>query len=237
MFHSKKELIFITLAMFFAADAITAELIGGKLIHFMGLTLSIGVIPWPVIYLATDVINEFYGKKGVRRLSIITACLIAYTYIILYIAMSIHASSNSPISDSVFANVFGQSMWLIVGSLVAFVFSQLVDNSIFWMLRKKTGHAMIWLRSTGSTIVSQLVDTFIVLGIGFWLQGKLSTADYLHLVLVQYLFKITIAIIATPLIYGGHNLIFRVLGKEEAHSILEETAKHSLGDDYIAGKH
>lgn len=237
MFHSKKELIFITLAMFFAADAITAELIGGKFIHFMGLTLSIGVIPWPVIYLATDVINEFYGKKGVRRLSIITACLIAYTYVILYIAMSIKASDNSPISDSVFANVFGQSMWLIVGSLVAFVFSQLVDNSIFWMLRKRTGHTMIWLRSTGSTVVSQLVDTFVVLGIGFWLQGKLSTSDYLHLVVVQYLFKITVAIIATPLIYAGHGAIVKILGHEEAHSILEETARHSLGADYDKKKH
>ncbi len=229
MFSNKKELIFIALAMFFAADAITAELIGGKLINIYGFTFSIGVIPWPVVFIASDIINEFYGKKGVRRLSIITACLIGYAYLVLWAAMSIHASPISPISDSMFANVFGQSMWLIVGSLVAFVVSQLVDNSIFWMLRKRTGHGMVWLRSTGSTIVSQLVDTTLVLGIGFYLQGKLTTAQYISLIGTQYTFKVIIAIAATPLIYLGHGAIVKILGKDEAHNIIEQTAAESLG--------
>src|SRR5579872_7266586 len=112
MFHSKKELIFIALAMFFAADAVTAELIGGKLITIFGYTFSIGVIPWPIVFIATDVINEFYGKKGVRRLSFITAGLIAYAYLVLYAAMNVKASPVSQITDETFRNVFGTSMWL-----------------------------------------------------------------------------------------------------------------------------
>lgn len=229
MFQSKKELVFITLAMFFAADAITAELIGGKLISIHGYTFSIGVIPWPVVFIASDIINEFYGKTGVRRLSFITAGLIGYAYLVLWAAMSVHASSISPISDEVFQNVFGQSMWLILGSLVAFVCSQLVDNGVFWLLRKRTGHSMMWLRSTGSTVVSQFVDTLVVLGIGFWLQGKLTTTQYIHIVGVQYTFKIIIAILSTPLIYVGHNIIVKIIGHEEAHKIIEETARQSLG--------
>jgi len=228
MFNNKKELIFIALAMFFAADAITAELIGGKLINVFGFTLSIGVIPWPVVFIASDVINEFYGKVGVRRLSFITAGLIGYAYLVLWAAMSIPASPISPISDSVFINVFGQSAWLILGSLAGFVISQLVDNGVFWMLRKRTGHSMIWLRSTGSTVVSQLVDTVVVLGIGFYLQGKLTTGQYLHLIVNQYSFKLIVAIAATPLIYVGHNVIVKILGHDEAHKILEETAHQSL---------
>ena len=243
MFHSKKELIFIALAMFFAADAVTAELIGGKLInlHLFGsdYTFSIGVIPWPIVFIATDVINEFYGKKGVRRLSFITAGLIAYAYLVLYAAMSIKASPVSQISDEMFRNVFGTSMWLIIGSLVAFVSSQLIDNSAFWLLRKYTGHKMIWLRSTGSTLISQFFDTALVLGVGFWLPARLypdqyhfTTSTYANIVFTQYLFKITIAILATPLIYLGHGAIIRVLGHQEAHQIIEETARHSLGEDY-----
>jgi uncharacterized integral membrane protein (TIGR00697 family) len=239
MFHSKKELIFIALAMFFAADAVTAELIGGKLITIFGRTFSIGVIPWPIVFIATDVINEFYGKKGVRRLSFITAGLIAYAYLVLYAAMSIKASPYSQITDDMFRNVFGTSMWLIIGSLIAFVSSQLIDNSAFWMLRKYTGHKMVWLRSTGSTLISQFFDTALVLGVGFWLpaqlypdQYKFTTDTYINIVITQYVFKVAIAILATPLIYVGHGAITRVLGHAEAHAIIEETARHSLGADY-----
>ena len=236
MFNNKKELLFIALAMFFAADAVTAELIGGKLISIFGYTFSIGVIPWPIVFIATDVINEFYGKTGVRRLSFITAGLIAYAYLVLYAAISIKASPISPITDDVFQKVFGTSMWLIIGSLVAFISSQLIDNSVFWMLRKKTGHGMIWLRSTGSTLVSQFFDTTLVLGVGFWLPARLypdqyhfTTDQYFGIVGTQYIFKISIAILATPLVYAGHSAIIKILGHKEAHEIIEETARQSLG--------
>ncbi len=108
-----------------------------------------------------------------KKLSIITACLIAYAFVILLVAIQIPAAVGiSGVTDEQFFAVFGQSLWIIVGSIVAFLTSQFVDVFIFWLLRNKTGKKMIWLRSTGSTAVSQLIDTFVVLGIAFWLPGK-----------------------------------------------------------------
>ena len=235
IFSSRRNTVFIVLAMFFAADAIVAEFIGGKLIQIGPFTMSIGVIPWPIVFIATDLINEYYGRKGVRRLSLITVCLIIYAYVILFFAMSVKAASFSPIQDDVFQKVFGQSMWIIVGSITAFLTSQLVDNYIFWMVRDRTGGKMIWLRATGSTIISQLVDTFIVGFIAFRLpallyseQYHMTTMDYITTASTAYVFKLCIAIGSTPLIYLGHSLIERYIGKDDAEKLAQHTAEESL---------
>src|ERR1051326_6659516 len=146
--ESRKNLVFIVLAMFFAADAIVAEMIGGKLITIGPFTLSIGVIPWPVVFIMTDVINEYYGRKGVRRLSLITACLIIYAYIILFFAMHARAASFSPVQDDVFQKVFGQSMGIMVETIVAFLPSRFRNINVFWGIGDRRGKKMIWLRST-----------------------------------------------------------------------------------------
>jgi hypothetical protein len=99
----------------------------------------------------------------------------------------------------------------MVASLIAFLVSQLIDVSIFWFLRNKTGKKMIWLRSTGSTIVSQLIDSFIVSGIAFWATGKLTTDQYLNMSFTGYTFKLILAVVLTPLIYLGHYLIEKYL--------------------------
>src|SRR3954471_12371699 len=122
MFKSKREMIFIIMAGIFITNAVVAELIGGKLIHIGPFIMSIGIIPWPVVFLTTDLINEFYGKAGVRRLSIITASLIAYAFVILFIAIKIPAAVGiSTVTDQQFYAVFGQSLWIIIGSIVAFI--------------------------------------------------------------------------------------------------------------------
>ena len=173
MFKSKKELVFIILAGIFITNAVTAELIGGKLIQIGPFVMSIGILPWPVVFLTTDLINDYFGKEGVKKLSYITAALIAYSFILLFLAMTIPAATGiSPVDDEQFKAVFGQSMWIIVGSIIAFLFSQLIDVYVFSYFKKKTGNKKIWLRATGSTVVSQLFDSFIVLGIAFWLPGK-----------------------------------------------------------------
>jgi uncharacterized integral membrane protein (TIGR00697 family) len=229
MFKSKREFIFIIMAGIFITNAVVAELIGGKLIHIGPFIMSIGIIPWPVVFLTTDLINEYYGKEGVRRLSMITASLIAYAFIILYAAIKIPAAAGvSAVTDTQFYAVFGQSLWIIVGSIVAFLTSQFVDVFIFWLLRDKTGGKMIWLRSTGSTVISQLIDTFVVLGIAFWLPGKMTTAVFLNAALTGYTFKLLIAVALTPLIYVGHNLIEKYLGDEESHKLIKHSAEESL---------
>jgi queuosine precursor transporter len=225
MFNTKREILFTILAGFFVTNAVVGELIGGKLIQLGPFTMSIGIIPWPVVFLATDIINEYFGKKGVRRLSLMTACLIGYTFILLLAGMNIPASGISPVKDEQFHGVFGQSMWIIVGSITAFMTSQLVDVLVFWLIRRRTGKRMIWLRSTGSTVVSQLIDTFIVTGIAFWLPGKLSFTDYINTAFTGYSAKLIIAVALTPFIYAGHALVHRYLGREQSEQIAEETAK------------
>lgn len=229
MFKSKRDLVYIIMAGIFITNAVVAELIGGKLIQLGPFVMSIGIIPWPVVFLTTDLINEYYGKAGVRRLSLITASLIAYAFVILFVAIKVPAAVGiSTVSDEQFYAVFGQSLWIIVASITAFLISQFVDVFIFWLLRDKTGGKMIWLRSTGSTLISQLIDTFVVLSIAFWLPGKMTTAVFLNAAFTSYTMKLMIAVVLTPLIYLGHNLIEKYLGDEESHRLIKHSAEESL---------
>ena len=208
MFQSKKDLVYVILAGIFITNAVVAELIGAKLIYIGPYLMSIGILPWPVVFVTTDLINEYFGEKGVKKLSLITACLIAYCFVLLFFALKIPAvKGDGLVTDSQFHAVFGQSMWIIVGSITAFLVSQLIDVSIFHFFKRKTGNKMIWLRSTGSTVISQLFDSFIVLGIAFWMTGKISTPDYIASAFTGYFVKLIIAILLTPLIYLGHSLI------------------------------
>lgn len=214
MFQSKRDYVFVILAGIFITNAVVAELIGGKLIQIGPFVMSIGILPWPIVFLTTDLINEYFGQKGVRKLSFITAALIAYAFIILFFAIQIPAAKGiSPVSDNHFQAVFGQSMWIIAGSIIAFLISQLVDVSIFHYVKKKTGDNKIWMRSTGSTIISQLIDSFVVLGIAFWLPGKINFETFISSALTGYTFKLSVAVLLTPVIYLSHYLIRKYIGK------------------------
>ena len=218
MFQNKKDIVYVILAGIFITNAVVAELIGGKLINVFGVPMSVGILPWPIVFVTTDLINEYFGEKGVRKLSLITASLIAYTFMILFIAMQIPAMQGDKlITDDQFNGVFGQSMWIIVGSITAFLVSQLIDVSIFHFVKNKTGGKMIWLRSTGSTVISQLFDSFIVLGIAFWMTGKMTTNVFIASAFTGYFVKMIIAIVLTPLIYLGHSLIENYINSSVKH--------------------
>ena len=208
MFESKKDTVYVILAGIFITNAIVAELIGGKLIQLGPYVMSVGILPWPIVFITTDLINEYFGEKGVKKLSLITASLIAYCFVLLYFALKIPAvKGENLVSDAQFNGVFGQSMWIIVGSITAFMVSQLIDVTVFHFFKNKTGNKMIWLRSTGSTVISQLFDSFIVLGIAFWMTGKMTTEVYIASAFTGYFVKLIIAICLTTLIYLGHSLI------------------------------
>lgn len=209
----------------FVTNAITAELISNKLIE-IPLTFSlgdlkfgpfvtiVGVLPWPIVFIITDLLNEFYGEKAVRRVSWITAILIAYCFIIVSIALHLPAKEipgSSLATNAEFSKVFGQAQMVIVGSIAAFLFSQLLDATLFHWIKSKTGNKYIWLRSTGSTVLSQMVDTIVVLYIGFVIPGALSFKDFLEIAPTNYFLKLLIAISLTPLIYLGHYLVKRYL--------------------------
>ncbi len=214
-FNKRKDIVFIILAGFFVTNAIVAELIGGKLVQFFGLfTQSLGIILWPVVFILTDLINEHYGKQGVRKLTFITVGLIIYTFILVTIGLNIKAVSFSPVNDETFNTVFGQSQWIMVGSIIAFLCSQLVDVYIFWLFRNKTGGKLIWLRATASTAVSQLIDTFIVQFIAFVLPGSWTMSQFLTNASWGYSFKLLVALCLIPFIYLGHFAINKFLAKQ-----------------------
>jgi uncharacterized integral membrane protein (TIGR00697 family) len=222
---SKRDLVYLVLAGLFVTNAILGEVLGGKLFQAGPWVMSIGVLPWPVVFLTTDLINEYYGRDGVRRLTLLTVCLILYAFVVIFAAAAVPAASVSPVQDHEFQIVFGQSLWIIAGSVTAFAASQLVDVLVFWAFRDRTQGRHLWLRATGSTAVSQLIDTFIVLGIGFWVPGKIPTSAFLNLALSNYTYKFLIAVSLTPLIYAAHSAIDRYLGQHEAESLIRSASE------------
>ena len=206
---SRRDLVFFVLAGVFITHALLGELLGGKLFEAWGWVMSIGVIPWPVVFVTTDLVNEYYGPKAVRRLTLLAIGLIVYTFGLLYLCMLVPAAGISPVDDASFNRVFGQSMWIIVGSIVAFALSQLLDAGVFVFLRKRTRGKLLWLRAVGSTVVSQFIDTFVINGIAFGLPGKISSSEVVELSVTNYGYKFLVALATLPLIYFGHGLMDR----------------------------
>ncbi len=236
--------LFVILTAFFVANALIAECIGGKLFSLeavfglvpkpfsllgeggLTFTLTCGVLLWPFEFIMTDIVNEYYGHKAVQTISYIAVGLISYAFLMFYLAIKVppdksfwigsQADSGVPDMQSAFYNIFGQSMWIIVGSLAAFLISQIVDVWIFHRIKRVTGHKHVWLRATGSTVVSQLVDSFVVLFIAFKIGKGWSYQRVLAIGLVNYAYKFTVAVILTPLIYLLERIIENYLGHDVA---------------------
>ena len=240
--NDKPTKLFVALASFFVANALIAECIGGKLFSLekvlgftphpftllgeqgLTFTLTCGVLLWPIEFVMTDIVNEYFGPKAIKRISYIAITLISYAFLMFYVAIQAPAETSFwtgsqkdagvPDMQLAFAGIFGQGMWIIFGSLVAFLVSQVVDVWVFHKIKKRTGEKHIWLRATGSTIVSQLVDSFIVLFIAFKIGKGWSYQRVLAIGLVNYTYKFAMAIILTPVIYLIEKGIERYLGSE-----------------------
>lgn len=254
-FSARPNRLWMILAGFFVTNALVAEFMGVKLFSlektfgfqevgwsFLGqtnlnFTLTAGVLLWPVVFVMTDIINEYYGRRGVKMLSYLTAGLIAYGFVMLYFAMQLQpaefwrtahikpdwtpemqAAMRAQVSDynSAYAVVFGQSMWIIVGSLVAFLVAQIVDVGIFHRIKSLTGENRIWMRATGSTMVSQFLDSFVVVFIALYIGQRLPFAQVLAISIMSYIYKAVMAVALTPVIYLVHAAIERYLGHELA---------------------
>jgi uncharacterized integral membrane protein (TIGR00697 family) len=244
--------LFVVLAGLFAANAIIAEFVGVKIFalettlglppfdwNLFGQTGSLsftaGVLLWPVVFVMTDVVNEYFGRRGVRFISFLAVGLICYAFLFAYVAIRLAPAAwwvtvNEPrgVDDmqAAFAAVFGQGLWTIGGSLVAFLVGQLIDVGIFHRIRRLTGERWIWLRATGSTAVSQLVDSFVVLYIAFVLgPQQWPTSLFLAVGTVNYLYKMAAAIALIPLLYGMRRAIERYLGVADAANLRREAAE------------
>ncbi|HCF63150.1 MAG TPA: queuosine precursor transporter [Ferruginibacter sp.] len=242
-YQSRASRLFVIFAAFFVANALIAECIGVKVFSLeklfgaeplsfsllgepgLAFSLTCGVLLWPLEFVMTDIVNEYYGPKAVRRISFIAVALIAYAFLMFFIAMKVPAADfwystgmekGVPDMSLAFNAVFGQGMWIIVGSLVAFLVAQIVDVHVFHRIKRATGEKKIWLRATGSTVVSQLVDSFIVLYIAFHVGNNWSIQKVLAIGMVNYAYKFIMAILLTPLLYLIHHWADQYLGKETA---------------------
>lgn len=203
----RKQKFYIWLTGIFVAALITSDLIGGKVFRVWGIDLSVGMIPFPLTFLLTDIVNEFYGTEGARRLTFVGLGVALFVFGIINLAIVLPTSPESLMRGDQFKAVFGWSIRLYIASLSAYVVGQLLDISLFFALRKMTGHRLLWLRSTGSTVLSQAVDTLVVSFVLF--SGAKSTVFILGLARNSYLVKLGLAVSLTPLIYAGHALMRR----------------------------
>jgi len=246
LLKDKPAKLFVIFSAFFVANALIAECIGGKIfslekifgLHPANLTLfgekglsfnlTCGVLLWPLEFIMTDIVNEYYGPKAVRRISYTAVALIGYGFLMFYLAMGMPPAdfwygsgvdNGIPDMNKAFNGIFGQGMWIIAGSLTAFLVSQVVDVTIFHKIKKHTGEKKIWLRATGSTLVSQLVDSFIVLFIAFKIGRGWSWQLVLGICVVNYIYKFSMAILLTPVIYFVERRIEKYFGAETTHKM------------------
>ena len=203
----RKQRFFIILTALFVAALVTGDFVGGKFFVFLGRNFSAGVIPFPLTFVLTDVVNEFYGTHGARRLTYAGLIAAVFVWLVINLALALPTSPDSPVSDAAFRGAFGTSARLYVASLAAYMVGQLLDISIFQVLRKITGHRMLWLRSTGSTVLSQAIDSVVVSFV--FLVGTRPLPFILGNAANNYFGKLAMAILLTPLIYLGHALFRR----------------------------
>ncbi|BDD04191.1 membrane protein [Aureibacter tunicatorum] len=252
---AKKQRVFLVLGAIFLTNAIIAEMIGVKIFSaektlgtnpanlklledlVLDFNLSAGAVLWPVVFVTTDIINEYFGKEGVRKISFLTVGMIIYAFGIIYVVTELppadfwidvndsDPSGNKFNIDYAFKMIFRQGLGIIIGSICAFLIGQLIDALVFHYLRRLTKNKYIWLRATGSTLVSQLIDSFVVLYIAFYVFGTWSMDMIVSVGIINYIYKFAVAIILTPLLYIAHSMIDSYLGKKEASSMVFNIVK------------
>lgn len=251
-------ILFLILLAVFIGNALVAEFVGLKIfslekllgtepfsmtffgVEGLGFNLTAGVVLWPVVFVMTDIINEYYGPKLVRFISYLTVFVISVAFVFVWLAILLPPNEwwqfesgmlgqGEGIKDMnlAFRNVMGAGLWIIIGSLVAFLIGQIVDVMTFHKIKSVTGENKLWLRATGSTLVSQLIDSFVVLFIAFYIGADWEFARVLAIGTVNYVYKFVVALALTPLLYLVHYGIEKYLGLELATSLKTQAQKES----------
>ena len=210
----KKEFVFIILAAFFIASLVLTNLIAGRFFNLridsLGIdwALSSGIIAYPVTFLVTDVISEIYGEKKATSLVIAGFLVSVFTVCIILISNYLPISEVSPVDKVSYNNVFGLAPGIVFGSMIAYLTAQFIDLKLFEFWRKLTDGKHLWLRNNGSTILSQLIDTSLVVIIALVLYPKftgvsepISWSTAFQIITGQYIFKAVISLLDTPFVY------------------------------------
>lgn len=235
--ETKKQKLYLLLCSIFLTNAILAEMIGVKIFsletflgtkpaqihllnHFvLDFNLTAGVLVWPVVFVTSDIINEYFGKTGVKRISYLTAVLITFVFGAVFVAtilppadfwMEVNKTdvAGNPLNiDTAFATIFRQGLGIILGSITAFLIGQILDAHTFHWIKSLTGSKHIWLRATGSTLLSQLIDSFVVLVVAFYIFGNWSFHQVIAVGIINYIYKFSMAVLLTPVLYLVHYVI------------------------------
>ncbi|MGB5941699.1 MAG: queuosine precursor transporter [Leeuwenhoekiella sp.] len=210
--HSQKDArvayrIYCILGALFICSLVVSNLIFQKFFFwdFFGLytfEISVGILPYPITFLITDLISEIYGKKKANWIVTVGIFASVFSLLIIFVAQMVPATATSPIDDTVFTNVFGKSVLAVLASMMAYLFAQFIDIRIYHFWKKLTRGKYLWLRNNFSTFLSQFMDTFTVIGL-LCIFNILSWEIFWPLVVSGFLFKVLVAILDTPLLYLG----------------------------------
>lgn len=229
--------LYVCLTAVFVSCLLLGDVIGGKTIstftiagHDLG-PISVGIIPFPVTFLLTDVVNDFYGRKGARFLTLVGFVMALLAYFVLQVGTWLPVHESTYFTQGEFQKIFGGSAQLFIASMIAYLIGQFLDIQVFQFWKALTQSKHLWLRATGSTLLSQIVDT-VTINVIFWawtgaadpnsFLGKMTTSDRWSWIFAkigrEYFIKVLVAILLTPVVYALHNVIVRWLHIEpEAH--------------------
>ena len=210
--------LFVYLCAVFVACLLLGDIIGGKILRTPLGPISVGIIPFPVTFLLTDVVNDFYGRRGARFLTMLGFFMALLAWVLLQVTTVMPADASTYFTQAEYAKVFGGSAALFVASMIAYLIGQFLDIRVFHFWKGLTRSRHLWLRSTGSTIFSQAVDT-VTINVIFgrvtagWAWGFIGAK-----IGREYVIKFAVALLLTPAIYAAHGAIVRGLGVEpEGH--------------------
>ncbi|MGE0201027.1 MAG: queuosine precursor transporter [Candidatus Melainabacteria bacterium] len=216
---SRRQQVFVWMAAFFVTSLILANLIGSMLFSFRlpfalplvgdKALLSAGIIPFPVTFILTDLVNEFYGEKGARFVTFVGFGMSIMVYLYLTAGDHLPLDAVTLIQKSQYSAISANYAGMFVASLAAYLVGQLLDIRVFHIFKQITGSRFIWLRATGSTVISQVFDSLVVTFVAF--TGDLPVTTILQIAGSNYVWKFLIAVGITPVLYLGHILIRRVL--------------------------
>ena len=204
--------LYLILGLLFITSLVVSNLIFKKFFYYYPLELSIwniklfeisvGILPYPVTFLITDLISEIYGKKKANEVVVGGIFASFFAMAIIYIANAVPATEWSPVSDELFSTVFGSTAIAVMASMMAYLFAQFVDIQIYHFWKRITKGKHLWFRNNCSTFLSQFVDTATVLLLLCFF-GEIDWSLFRGLLLAGFLFKVIIAALDTPFLYLG----------------------------------
>ena len=206
--------LYIYMGAIFVACLLLGDITGGKTIATPLGPISVGIIPFPVTFLLTDVVNDFYGRRGASFLTWLGFWMAVLAYVVLQVSTWLHPDPSTYFTQAEFVKVFGGSAQLFVASIVAYLFGQILDIHVFQFWKALTQSRHLWLRATGSTVLSQVIDT-VTINVIFWRWTASKDWQWIGLKIGrEYLIKLVVAIALTPAIYAVHSFVVKVMGIE-----------------------